>query len=170
MTHDVAIHERCAECGFDGDTWADDAALAALVKLPDRWSAAIDGIAAADLVRRPWPDRWSIAEYTDHVRETLFGMRFVLDVAVFDPGTDLGEPPTPLFDSQPRRIDINVALATFRREVELLVERLRALDEDQWSLTAIIGRDTVDAHWVVRHAIHDVTHHLDDITTLRDLL
>ena len=25
---------------------------------------------------------WSIAEYADHVREVLFGMRFVLDTAL----------------------------------------------------------------------------------------
>lgn len=31
-----------------------------------------------ELQRRPIPEMWSIAEYTDHVREVLFAMRFVL--------------------------------------------------------------------------------------------
>jgi len=32
---------------------------------------------------------WSIAEYADHVRRVLFGMRFLLDTAVTQPGTVL---------------------------------------------------------------------------------
>jgi hypothetical protein len=45
---------------------------------------------------------WSIAEYVDHVREVLFGMRFLLDTAVHDPGTDLAEPPEPSFEPEQR--------------------------------------------------------------------
>jgi hypothetical protein len=48
---------------------------------------------------------WSIAEYCDHARQVRFGMRLMLDVAVADPGTDLGP--------RPSRVSIrNPALST----------------------------------------------------------
>lgn len=143
---------------------------AELVRLPDRWVAAIDGLPAGDLLRRPRPDRWSIAEYTDHIRETVFGMRFILDIAVADPGTDLGEPPATRFDPQPRHIDTDAALAALIAEIKLLVTRLGEFDDELWTRTVTIEGDEVDGHWIVRHALHDVTHHLADVAALRALL
>ena len=118
--------EVCTECGFDGDDWTDDDAVAAINELRARWSKAIDGVTATDLRRRPIPSMWSIAEYTDHVREVLFGMRFLLDVALADPGTDLGDAPTPTFEPQPRAIDVDAALAGLTAEADRLSEALAA--------------------------------------------
>ena len=91
--------ERCAECGFDGGQWSDADALAAVAQLPARWRESVDALDAASAQRRPISSMWSIAEYTDHVREVIFGMRFVLDVALADPGADLGESPEARFES-----------------------------------------------------------------------
>ena len=44
---------------------------------------------------------WSIAEYADHVRETTFGMRLSLDVALEGGEVDLGDHSTPI--RRPRR-------------------------------------------------------------------
>ncbi len=169
ITHHGRIHERCSECGFEGAIWTDESARAELVRLPDRWAAAIDGLSAGDLVRRPRPDRWSIAEYTDHVRESLFGMRFLLDIAVADAGTNLGEPPTPRFDPKPRLVDTDAALAASGTEIELLVTRLDELDDELWTCAVTNEGDEVDAHWILRHALHDVIHHLADVAALRAL-
>ena len=162
--------ERCAECGFDSEEWTDKTAIAAVTDLPARWRRAIEGLDDDLMQRRPIARMWSIGEYTDHVRETTFGMRFILDIAVDDPGTDLGRPPEPRFDDEPRPIDVGAALTAFEHETVALAERLREIPVESWTSTVIIGNNHVDAHWIVRHALHDVTHHLGDIRRLRAAL
>ncbi len=162
--------ERCSECGFDGSSWSDAEAREQLAELPGLWAQAISGVDASDLRRRPIGGTWSIAEYTDHVRETAFGMRFVLDTALTDPGVDLGEPPEPRFDPEPRQLEAAAALAAFRKEVERLVAELADLSDESWASVVIIGGDELDVHWMVRHALHDITHHLGDVGRLRDAL
>jgi hypothetical protein len=102
--------ERCDECGFDSADWSDASAIAAIQGLPSQWTTAVAGLTPADQIRRPVHQMWSIAEYADHVREVLFGMRILLDTAISQPGTDLGESPPSLFASQPRQVDVEAAL------------------------------------------------------------
>jgi hypothetical protein len=162
--------EVCSECGFDGGDWSDDNAVAAIVALPARWSTAVAGLPDADLQRRPIPTMWSIAEYIDHVREVLFGMRFLLDTAVGNPGTDLGDPPEPAFDPEPRVIAIDTALAKLSDEANQLSDSLAVTPPDAWASGVVVGGREVDLHWVARHAVHDPTHHLLDVERLRGSL
>ena len=162
--------ERCDECGFDSEEWTDEAALDAIGRLPARWSGAIAGLDPDELHRRALPTMWSIGEYTDHVREVLFAMRFLLDSAVDQPGIDLGDAPEPEFSAVPRALDTRVALSGLEREAKALRDRLVELAEPSWSCTAIVGGDELDAHWICRHAVHDATHHLGDVRRLRSAL
>jgi DinB superfamily len=159
--------EVCAECGFDGSAWTDAEAIDAISGLPGRWSDAIAGLSDTDLQRRPMPTMWSIAEYIDHVREVLFGMRFLSDTAINDPGTDLGEPPDPIFEPEPRVIDIDAALAGLSDEAERLSQALAAAPPDLWTSRVIVSGDELDLHWIARHGVHDPTHHLRDVARLR---
>jgi hypothetical protein len=106
--------ERCDDCGYDADDWSDSSAITAIEGLPACWHEALAGLTPGDLHRRPIPSMWSIAEYADHVREVLFGMRFLLDTTLTTPGADLGMSPSSPFDPEPRRIEIKVALAVSR--------------------------------------------------------
>jgi len=106
---------------------------------------------------------WSIAEYADHVRGVLFGMRFLLDTAVTQPGSDLGNAPSSQFDPEPPFIEVDLALAGIVREATALRERLSALPPDAWISQVVSGGNYIDAHWIVRHAVHDATHHLLDV-------
>lgn len=164
------VVERCDECGFDGQAWSDADVLDAIAELPERWRTATAGVGAADVRRRPIAGVWSIAEYVDHVREVLFGMRFVLDSAVAEPGIDLGAGPEPVFEPSPRDIDLETAIAGIAREAESLRQRLREISPGDWDSTAIVGDDEVEAHWICRHAVHDATHHLLDVERLRAAL
>jgi hypothetical protein len=162
--------ERCQECGFNGDSWTDEASIEAIDHLGTRWTEASSGLQLEDLQRRPITDMWSIAEYIDHVREVLFGMRFVLDSAIGNPGISLGTPPKSEFAAVARLIDPWVALDGISRESNALRDRLREIPEESWSATAVIGDDEVDVHWVCRHAVHDANHHLGDVRRLRSML
>lgn len=162
--------EHCDECGFDGDRWTSEAAVAAIAALPDRWSDATRGLSPSEACRRPIASTWSVSEYADHVREVLFAMRFVLDSAVASPGVDLGLAPEPAFDPEPRALVLTDALDGLRREATALADRLQTLTVDEWTHEASIGDDEVDAHWICRHAVHDATHHLMDIGRVRSAL
>jgi DinB superfamily len=162
--------EVCTECGFDGDDWTDEEAASVIAQLPGRWSQAIDGLSLSDLRRRPIPSMWSIAEYTDHVREVLFGMRFLVDTALGDPGTDLGDSPEPRFDPEPRDIEIHSVLTALSAEAELLRDALAGARPSDWRSNVVVGDESHDLHWIARHAVHDATHHLRDVERLRAAL
>lgn len=164
------VIERCAECGFNGDAWTDALALAGIADLPSRWRSALCDLDAVDLRRRPVPDMWSMLEYADHVREVLFGMRFVLDSAVLQPGIDLGDPPESAFEATPRILEPGVVLDGIAREAESLRRRLSEISASDWDSPAVVGDVEVDGHWICRHAIHDATHHLMDVQRLRHAL
>jgi DinB superfamily len=170
VTSSQSPAEVCAECGFDGSTWTDVGALSAIAELPGQWSQAVEHLSRSDLQRRPIPSMWSMVEYVDHVREVLFGMRFLLDTALSDPGTALGDVPEPRFDFEPRAIDPAGALAGLSAEVEQLRNALAATPLHVWASTAIVGGEEHDLHWIARHAVHDATHHLRDVERLRAAL
>ena len=163
----VVDFERCDECGFNGEEWSDAAAISAIAGLPTRFAKAVAGLRSDDLLRRPVDDQWSIAEYADHVREVLFGMRFLVDIAVTQPGTDLGESPSSPFTSEPRQIDIDAALVAIEREVTSLLKSFSELSYSEWRSTVTLDGANVDLAWIVRHAVHDSTHHLLDMKRLR---
>jgi hypothetical protein len=162
--------ERCGECGFDSDDWSDASAIAAIKSLPTQWNAAVAGLTRGDQLRRPVHQMWSIAEYTDHVREVLFGMRFLLDTAISRPGTDLGQSPPSQFAAQPRQIDVQAALDGIDHEAHSLSQQLAGLSADDWFLSVTFDGTSVDPHWIARHIVHDSTHHLLDIARLRSAL
>lgn len=159
--------ERCDECGFSGEKWSDAGAISAIAELPARFADAVAGISSDELVRRPVENQWSIAEYTDHVREVLFGMRFLLDIVVSQPETDLGDSPSTPFEPEPRQIDIDLALRGIERETTSFLDSLAELSPNQWDAIVTLDRTNVDPHWIVRHAVHDSNHHLLDIERLR---
>jgi hypothetical protein len=162
--------EQCQQCGFNGDDWSDVGALEALEELPSRWAIAVSGLTFRDANRRPVPEIWSIAEYADHVREVLFGMRFLLETAISLPGTDLGASPESRFDAEPRQIEVKSALDGIDRESTTLRASISELPATAWESTITLDNTGVDPHWIVRHAVHDATHHLLDVERLREAL
>jgi hypothetical protein len=41
---------------------------------------------------------------------------------------------------------------------------------EEWTATASVGDDQLDARWIARHAVHDARHHLLDVQRLREAL
>jgi DinB superfamily len=162
--------EQCQQCGFNGDDWSDVVALEALLELPSRWAIAVSGLTFRDANRRPVPEMWSIAEYADHVREVLFGMQFLLETAISQPGADVGASPESRFDAEPRQIEVKRALDGITRESTTLRVSISKLPATAWESTIILDDTGVDPHWIVRHAVHDATHHLLDVERLSEAL
>lgn len=162
--------ETCVECGFDAARWLDGDVVTQLAELPDRFRDALVGLSAAQMGQRVRHDRWSIAEYVDHVREVLFGMRFLLATAIASPGTDLGASPPSTFAEHPRDVDVAVAMNGLRTEARALVAELGSVTRAQAESTVTFDGHDVDAFWISRHALHDATHHLGDVMDLRGQL
>jgi len=78
--------------------------LDAIAALPGQWEQIVAGLTPADLGRRLLPNTWSIGEYIDHVREVLFGMRFVLDIATTNSGMSWATFPSLALIRNPARL------------------------------------------------------------------
>lgn len=161
------VPEACVECGFNAEEWSDAEALLAIEDLPARYVVAVAELTSDELLRRPVDNRWSIAEYADHVREVLFGMRLLLEMSITHAGTDLGESPSSPFQPEPRRIEIDSALAGIEREAASLLVSFSKLSPIEWDSTVTLDGTDVDPRWISRHAVHDATHHILDIERLR---
>ena len=162
--------ESCEECAFDGARWSEGDTITTLPILAVLWQGYLAGASDEVLTTRPDPNGWSIAEYTDHVREVLFGMRFLLDSALAEPGNDLGPSPEPRFDDDARAIDIEAALDGIEHEGRELASTLADLDRGRWSDGVTVDGEHVDVNWIARHAVHDAIHHMQDVGRIRTRL
>jgi MOSC domain-containing protein YiiM len=162
--------EHCDECSFDGDRWADQDVLTTLPIVAALWREYITGLPADLMQVRAQPGEWSIAEYTDHIREVLFGMRFLLGVVSSDAEADLGASPTPPFTDEPRAIDVEAALEGVESEATALAHELSVVEPTDWTAGVVVDAQRVDVRWIARHAVHDAMHHLHDIARIRHRL
>ncbi len=161
--------EHCDECGFDGARWTDQDVVTSLVVAQELWRGYLDGAPDAVLQTRARLGQWSMAEYTDHLREVMFGARFLATCARDTPGLDLGPEPT-LAELGPeaRVIDVPAALIGFAVEANELRTLLADVGPSSWPAgTVTFGGATRDLGWIGRHALHDLMHHLHDIARIR---
>ena len=124
-----------------------------IAQLPAGFASAIEGLRDSELQRRPVATMWSIAEYIDHVRETTFGMRFILaDRARSLRHRSRGNP-------QRRGSTLSPASSTcgrhsmgYARGAQQLHDQLRRLAEPSWESTVMVGGEIVDVRLIARHA------------------
>lgn len=170
--------ELCEACGFDSDLYNRSDTISSQHVIPAVLEAAAEGLDETSLARRP--DRgsptappgidWSIAEYIDHVREVVFGNRLAIEVALKDPGTDLGPKPEPSSSDTPATIDFRVAMDGVSAEYDQMRRLLSDLSDEQWSASVIVDGTSLPVGWFARHVIHDGLHHLGDIGRIRHWL
>ena len=159
--------DRCNSCGFDSAEWDDaDSAntIALAADLLRLWSAPLDNPSANT---RPRPTTWSVAEYADHVREVLFGMRFLVEQSREEPGTDLGAMPRPGEAGPQRTLEFVPTVAEVAKEAKALSRLLIKMDADEWSGGVVLDGSLHTARWASRHAVHDLWHHLIDVAGIR---
>lgn len=156
--------ETCEACRFDAAHYDIQDALGTLRAVPPMWEQLMEGLPDEVLMARPEPGVWSAAEYCAHSAETASVMAFLLEELTSDDDF-LVDGPVP----EPGEPDVHrgavAAMSWLGTKVDLLVElaRERGADDDpRWSQAAVIGGERLDAAWVLRHAVHDLTHHLSD--------
>ncbi len=157
--------ERCAECGFDGSRLTIGDAVASLRSMDRRWHDAFADTPDDRLRRRPAPEVWSPLEYAAHTRDVLrlhhMGIGMILEgthpafpsIPPDPPGADHG------YNAQDPRTMLD-ELATAAGDLADLAGPARP---EMWDRTGEIGGVEHDAGWLLRHAVHDASHHLFDI-------
>jgi hypothetical protein len=157
--------ERCAECGFDGTRLTVADAITALRSMGRRWHEVFADVPGDRLRRRPAPDVWSPLEYAAHTRDVLdligSGLAAVLDGN--HPSYPNVEPEKDAPDHGWNDLDPAAVLDELSAAAERIADRAgRALPE-HWERTADMNGTETDAGWILRHAVHDASHHLRDV-------
>ena len=159
--------DHCDECGFAY-------AAVAAEDLPRRLGAAGPRFAAAlgashDPRRRPAASVWSPLEYACHVRDVLRvqGERLALALRIDDPEfTPMGREERAVLDAYNEQ-DPQVVLSELTRAADDLALAFAALSPSQWTRSGIYNWPTVGSRtvlWLGRHTVHEVEHHLLDLT------
>jgi hypothetical protein len=158
-------HETCSECGFDGADYDDAVLLAQLRALGASWRAVLES-AGAELRVRPGEGVWSAIEYAAHSRDITALHAFGVEQAL-----TLDEPAYPAVE--PGLADaaaVSYGAADPHDVVAALcaaAEQLAAHADDAgvgaWSRGLTLGDERVDVRRLLEHALHDSTHHLDDV-------
>ena len=158
-------HETCDACGFDGAEYDDDALLAQLRALGPAWRAALDD-AGADLRVRPAPGVWSAIEYAAHSRDITalhaFGVEQALTqdepvLPAVDPG--LADAAAGSYGTE----DAAAVVAALGAAADQLAAQAEDAGTDTWARGITLGAERVEVRRMLEHALHDSTHHLDDV-------
>lgn len=162
--------DRCDACDFVyADLALDEVPSRVRAMAPD-YAQALDAAAAADrLRRRPQPDTWSPLEYACHVRDVLVVQHERLHLALAEDA--------PTFTSMRRderaveerynEQDPADVVAALQRACEGFAEACARLTPDAWRRTGVYPWPQVterDLAWLARHTVHELVHHLQDIT------
>lgn len=159
--------DRCPVCGFDEVEWDGRDTTNTLRGLGRMWSWTLEGLPADQAGRRPRVGTWSVAEYTDHAADTLWAMRFAVDLARTDPGHDLGPAVEEAPAGAPRSVDLGDAIRRLVDEAAALFEVARGLSAAERAHHVVLGGRRRDADWALRHTLHDVLHHQHDVGRIR---
>ncbi|MEY2417923.1 MAG: hypothetical protein QOG90_603 [Actinomycetota bacterium] len=158
-------HETCDACGFDGALYSDASLVDALAALGPQWRALLNST-GAHLRERPLPGVWSALEYAAHSRDItalhVFGVEYALthdDAAIGEIDGD-----TLIADAAANynEADVDDVLVALGRET-MKLSALAADNIDSWHRTLTVGDNTNSVRRMLEHALHDSTHHLDDV-------
>lgn len=157
--------ERCEECGFDATLLTVADSIAALRSMGRRWHELLQDVSVERLRERPDPATWSPLEYSAHTRDVIalngWGMDKVLEGG--RPSFEGIEPDAEAVDHGYNVLDPETVVAELKANAERMARRAERALPEHWSRTATIAGVETDAGWLLRHAVHDTSHHLRDV-------
>jgi hypothetical protein len=108
---------------------------------------------------------WSPLEYAAHTRDVLAligqGLGPILDDT--RPEFPAVEPEPDAPDHGYNALDPDRVLQALERNANAMADRASKALPAHFGRTGTLGGQTVDAGWLLRHAVHDATHHLKDV-------
>lgn len=167
-----ATEHLCGGCGFVYDE-GDATTAAHGIRTGAGEVASVLGSAPEPAVRRrPSPEVWSALEYACHLRDVLFVQRERIILGAHAPA---GEPPSlvPMLRDERAGFEgyADAAVEDVARQLvdaaALFANVLDRLDDASWSRTVLYNYPDVrerTLRWVAVHTLHEVRHHLADVT------
>lgn len=158
-------HETCTACGFDGADYDDAALLASLRALGPAWRAVLAG-AGAELRVRPAPAVWSALEYAAHSRDVTALHAFGVEEALTKKEPVLPEIAGDLADTAAATYgaaDPDEVVDALDAAATQLAQHAGDAGTDAWTRGITIGDQRLEVRRLLEHALHDSTHHLDDV-------
>ena len=156
----------CARCRLSYRDVDVEHAVAVIDSIPAAVRAAVEGIAPESLRVRPGEGRWSVVEYVCHLRDVYATYTIRLHRARTEDRPVL-EPM--LNDLRARRFRYNdsgveAVLDQLDATVAGFQDEVTRAGRDDWArvVTRLPGEERT-ARWLVRQAMHEGIHHLDDI-------
>jgi hypothetical protein len=157
--------ERCAQCGFDGTLLTVADSITSLRSMRRRWHELFEGVPDEVLRARPEPQIWSALEYAAHTRDVIalngWAMHQVLDDT--KPEFPAVEPDPPGADHGYNALTPVAVLDELAANADRMAARAERALPEHWKRTGASGGAEADAGWVLRHAVHDASHHLKDV-------
>jgi hypothetical protein len=159
------LDRRCPECGFVSSELAREQITPATLHNARQWA----GILTADperLRHRPRPDRWSVLEYSCHVRDVFRVMdeRLNLMLALDNPSFQNWDQDRTALEDHYEAQDPKQVAAELTAAADALAGGFAGVEGPAWQRPGIRSngaRFTVET--LGRYMIHDVVHHLHDV-------
>jgi len=162
----AAETHRCPGCAISYPEISVERALDGISTLPSEVSDAVAGVPVDLLSTRPAPATWSVLEYTCHLRDVYATSTIRLHRARTETRPVL-EPM--LNDLRARRfryntLPLDAVLTELRANVSGLCDEAARFGSPEWArvVTRLPGEER-SARWVLRNALHEGVHHLQDI-------
>ena len=162
------LRRPCPECGLDTQSFPREA-IAGMIRVnAASWQGLLAG--PGDLRRRPSPGVWSALEYGCHVCDVLWlydeRLRLMLK---------LDGPQYPNWDQDATAVadryaeqDPAIVVAGLREAADVIAARFECVSGDQWPRTGSRSDGAVfTIESFARYLIHDLVHHLYDVTGVR---
>lgn len=167
MWHHLAGQfERCDECRFDGSAYTVADVSGSLRNLAEWAGHAMADVDHDVLNRRPSPTTWSPAEYLRHTKRVVWSMAGLTEIALAggSGAVDGSPPPDATSTDDVPSIDIHHETVRLDQESMRLHRLWATADALARARTIEVNGAPADVAGIVRHAVHDATHHLSDIT------
>ncbi|EHR59406.1 DinB family protein [Saccharomonospora cyanea] len=159
------LERPCAECGFDSGALGWEEVPALVRANAASWCDVLS--AGVRLRTRPRPDRWSVLEYACHVRDALrlLDERLVLTLTEDEPTYDDWDQDRAAVDGRYNDQDPSTVATDLSIAAERVATRLDQLPDGAVHRSGRRSdgvRFTVET--LVRYFVHDVVHHLHDVS------
>jgi hypothetical protein len=161
------LERPCPECGWDAQRIPGDAIAGMIRTNAEGWQHVLAG---RDTRRRPSPGVWSPLEYGCHVRDVLrlYDERLVLMLTVDGPRYANWDQDATAVEMRYDEQDPAAVAAGLGEAAGVIAGRFEGVSGDQWQRPGFRSdgtRFTVASF--ARYFIHDVIHHLWDVTGVR---
>ena len=163
------LTRRCDQCGLaageiDSATIAERAFVAA-----EEWVQILQSSPAVTV--RPKPDVWSPLEYGAHVRDVyrIFDKRLALMLAQDEPTFESWDQNQTAIKERYGQQDPEIVAEELEAAAQAFIARIKAIRPDQWDRRARRSDGAeFTALTLCQYFLHDVIHHLWDVTGQQD--